>query len=160
MVKLRSKLHLSRQGRTSSLSHVFCSAACNAAVPTRPAGTAPLLGSTDELPTLSLPRPTSLGTLPEKLLIRVASFCELSDILRLRRSSRALYFIFGQSRVLERVLIHLVSFLFFFPDLFLVLPRRLIRRLTSSTLHVRPPETLGQPGSSIHIEFGMDPAAG
>lgn len=125
MVKLRSKLHLSRQGRKASLSHVFCPAACNAAVPTRLAGTASLLCSPDELPSSSfIPVPTSLGTLPEKLLIRIASFCDLSDILRLRRSSRALYFIFGKSRVVEQVLIHLVSFslLFrFFP------PRRLIR---------------------------------
>lgn len=113
MVKLRSKLHLSRQGRKSSLSHVFCSAACNAAVPTRPAGTASLLCSPDELPSSSfIPAPTSLGTLPEKLQIRIASFCDLSDILRLRRSSRALYHIFGKSCVIEQVLIHLVSFSF------------------------------------------------
>lgn len=107
MVKLRSKLHLSRHRQRSSLSHTSCPVECNPAVPTQPAGT-PSMSGPAELPSLSLPGQT-LGPLPEELLIRVASFCDLSDLLRLRRSSRALHYSFGRTSVIEQVLIQLVS---------------------------------------------------
>lgn len=127
MVRLRSKLHLSRQAQKPlSSSRVFCPAACNAPVPTQPADP-PSMSAPTELPSSS-PAP-KLGTLPEELLIRVASFCDFGDILRLRRSSRALHYSFGSTSVIEQVLLHLVSpFSTFFTPAW--------SAVTSSTLHV------------------------
>ncbi|KAJ4392091.1 hypothetical protein N0V93_005713 [Gnomoniopsis smithogilvyi] len=107
MVKLRSKLHLRGQRRKSPFQRAFCPVECNAAVRTQSAGTPSMSGPT-ELPSSSLRGPT-LGSLPEELLVRIASFCDLSDILRLRRSSRALHYSFGKNCVIEQVLIRLME---------------------------------------------------
>ncbi|KAF3770326.1 hypothetical protein M406DRAFT_349152 [Cryphonectria parasitica EP155] len=102
MVRLRSKLHLSRQGRKSSLSHASSLPdQCNAvAIPVS-------LGASG-FPSSSRPDPI-LATLPEELLVRVTSFCDFSDILRLRRSCRALRLAFGQSSVIELVSLRLMD---------------------------------------------------
>lgn len=107
MVKLRSKLHLSRQGRKLSLTHATSPDECNAASPTQPAGTTPESGPAEFPPPL-LPGPT-FSTLPEDLLIRVASFCEVGDLLRLQRCSKALHSIFENPSVIEQILFRLVS---------------------------------------------------
>lgn len=93
MVKLRSKLHLSRQTRKSSLSYVASPDQCNATVPIRTAGS------------------LALDRLPDDLLARIASFCDLADILRLRCSSRPLRFVLDKSSTLEKYLRRLVSIL-------------------------------------------------
>jgi hypothetical protein len=92
MINLRSKLHLARQGRKSSLSNPPClGTQCDAAIPTQPAGTSPGPEPAADIPTLSstTPRP-SLETLPEEPLRRVALFCDFDDLLSLRRTCRAL----------------------------------------------------------------------
>lgn len=124
MVRLRSKLHLSRQGRKSPSPPASCPGPgkcnLNASVPTRPAGSPSETGPA-ELPTSSFPgsapgaRQTSgapgLTALPEELLLGVAAFCNFSDILRLRRSCKALHRILDKSLVIEEILSRLVSLL-------------------------------------------------
>lgn len=102
MVKLRSKLHLCRQGRPN------CLHKCNAAVPIHAAGSLSESGPA-ELPTASPSSGPTLGTLSEELLVAVASFCDISDILRLRRSCRALHRVFYKSLVIKDILLRLVS---------------------------------------------------
>lgn len=163
MVKLRSKLHLSRQGRKSSLSPALCPSPdkCNpnAGVPTQPAGfpsetgLAKLSSSSfpgsalGANPTLSTP---GLAALPEELLIKVAAFCDFSDILRLRRSCKVLRRMFDRSLVIEQILLGLVSL----PSKFSIPssynpPARTLHALHRPhisplhPLHVTPWETLG-----------------
>ncbi|KUI65512.1 hypothetical protein VM1G_00329 [Cytospora mali] len=92
MVNLRSKLHLARQGRKSSLSNPPCLDKCDAAVLTQPVGSSPEPEPADT-PSSSHPRP-KLEALPEAPLRRVASFCDFNDVLSLRRTCRALNRIF------------------------------------------------------------------
>lgn len=124
MVKLRSKLHLSRQRRKSSLSRASCSSfllldECNATVPTRTAGsrqTEPDIRrdhsnyySSKPASAVSNRRAITLDKLPDELLARIASFCEFGDVVRLRRSSQTLRLIFRKSSTLEQYLRRLVS---------------------------------------------------
>lgn len=94
MINLRSKLHLARQGRKSSLSNPPCLGdQCDAAIPTQPVGSSPEPEQPADIPTSSTPRP-KLEALPEEPLRRVALFCDFDDLLRLRRTCRALKQIF------------------------------------------------------------------
>lgn len=146
MVKLRTKLHLSRQGRMPSWfspTHASCLGPdkCNLATATAtiPAPTTPAAqpaGPAAELPSSSPPgagagagagagvsvgvvasvsvgassrAPPRLTALPEELLLRVASFCDLGAILGLRRCCRALHRALDKSSLLEKMLPELVS---------------------------------------------------
>lgn len=98
MISLRSKLHLARQGRKSSLSVPPClDDKCDAAILTQPVGSSS---------TSSTPRP-NLEALPDEPLRRVALFCDFDDLLRLRRTCRALSQIFNTLPFLD---VSLVSF--------------------------------------------------
>lgn len=107
MVKFRSKLHLSRQGRKSSLSHVSPLAKCNTTVPSRTAGSV----SEDPRDHSSgvLCNRVALEKLPGELLARIASFCAFGDVVRLRCSCQALRVVFDISSTLEKYLRLLVS---------------------------------------------------
>ncbi|CAN8096717.1 unnamed protein product [Discula destructiva] len=107
MVRLRSKLHLSRQGRKLSSSHANFPDECNAATTAQPAGSTSATEPAGLAPS-SLSSP-SLDLLPEELLIRVACFCEFGDFLRLQRASRTLHRIFENLSVIEQILLGLMD---------------------------------------------------
>lgn len=107
MVKLRSKLHLSRQRRNSSTSHASSLGECNATVPTRTAGS--ILPENRRDHSSSTIYNPILNGLPDKLLAKIASFCDFSDVVRLRHSCRALRLVFDKTSTLEEYLRRLVS---------------------------------------------------
>lgn len=140
MVNLRSKLHFGRLGRKSSVSresfpnpstlrlqyHVF-PFRLGPLLDTYPSRMEPIAAASVEVstthPTSSSRPPVATGppaldTLPEEVLVKIVSFCNLGDVFRLRCSCKALSHVLDRPTVVEGIVRRIVSPSSFLPSLF------------------------------------------